>query len=330
MRPSGWTSPCTARSPTRRRRDDKRDAPALTRRQLFPPVDGVGRCARDSRRREGAPRRVHRPGVGGGHVRVREPRGSSRSDDCPRPDRVGRGGARPHGTSRCRRHGRSRPGTRRLRSRSRAVWGSVLPVAGIPLHALAALVAYSRVHTGVHYPGRRARRRRDRSDDRRRNRRRARTLDAAPLPSRLARRSGRVPSWWGTPPAPLRPLGPCGSRGRRAVARASTRTASGGSREVESSAGGGGLPRSTRWTRSARARWISCLEAGTDDLRGDRIQVLTTVVVDPGRCTPSGRNRSRGRPRTGWSLNGRPASIDASSITHAPFVGRIVPTFCSA
>ncbi len=31
--------------------------------------------------------------------------------------------------------------------------GRVLPVAGAPLHGLAALVAYSRVHTGVHYPG---------------------------------------------------------------------------------------------------------------------------------------------------------------------------------
>jgi undecaprenyl-diphosphatase len=31
--------------------------------------------------------------------------------------------------------------------------GSVLPAAGVPLHVLAALVAYSRVHTGVHYPG---------------------------------------------------------------------------------------------------------------------------------------------------------------------------------
>ncbi|MBS1887251.1 MAG: phosphatase PAP2 family protein [Actinobacteria bacterium] len=30
--------------------------------------------------------------------------------------------------------------------------GSVLPAASIPLHALATLVAYSRVHTGVHYP----------------------------------------------------------------------------------------------------------------------------------------------------------------------------------
>ena len=30
--------------------------------------------------------------------------------------------------------------------------GHVLPPASIPLHALAALVAYSRVHTGVHYP----------------------------------------------------------------------------------------------------------------------------------------------------------------------------------
>jgi undecaprenyl-diphosphatase len=31
--------------------------------------------------------------------------------------------------------------------------GRELPIAGIPLHCLAALVAYSRVHTGVHYPG---------------------------------------------------------------------------------------------------------------------------------------------------------------------------------
>jgi membrane-associated phospholipid phosphatase len=31
--------------------------------------------------------------------------------------------------------------------------GHVLPAASIPLQALAALVAYSRVHAGVHYPG---------------------------------------------------------------------------------------------------------------------------------------------------------------------------------
>lgn len=31
--------------------------------------------------------------------------------------------------------------------------GSELPAASMPLHVLAALVAYSRVHTGVHYPG---------------------------------------------------------------------------------------------------------------------------------------------------------------------------------
>jgi membrane-associated phospholipid phosphatase len=31
--------------------------------------------------------------------------------------------------------------------------GHVLPVAGFPLRGLAALVAFSRVHTGVHYPG---------------------------------------------------------------------------------------------------------------------------------------------------------------------------------
>ena len=31
--------------------------------------------------------------------------------------------------------------------------GRVSPPASIPLQGLAALVAYSRVHTGVHYPG---------------------------------------------------------------------------------------------------------------------------------------------------------------------------------
>lgn len=31
--------------------------------------------------------------------------------------------------------------------------GHVMPVAAVPLHVLATAVAYSRVHTGVHYPG---------------------------------------------------------------------------------------------------------------------------------------------------------------------------------
>jgi undecaprenyl-diphosphatase len=30
--------------------------------------------------------------------------------------------------------------------------GRVLPAASVPLHGLASVVAYSRVHTGVHYP----------------------------------------------------------------------------------------------------------------------------------------------------------------------------------
>ena len=34
-----------------------------------------------------------------------------------------------------------------------AAVGSVLPPLSLPLHLLAAAVAYSRVHTGVHYPG---------------------------------------------------------------------------------------------------------------------------------------------------------------------------------
>jgi membrane-associated phospholipid phosphatase len=31
--------------------------------------------------------------------------------------------------------------------------GDELPLAWLPLHALATAVAYARVHTGVHYPG---------------------------------------------------------------------------------------------------------------------------------------------------------------------------------
>jgi membrane-associated phospholipid phosphatase len=31
--------------------------------------------------------------------------------------------------------------------------GAVLPVLGLPLHLLAAVVGYSRIHTGVHFPG---------------------------------------------------------------------------------------------------------------------------------------------------------------------------------
>ena len=31
--------------------------------------------------------------------------------------------------------------------------GRVMPGAAVPLHSLAAVVGYSRVHTGVHYPG---------------------------------------------------------------------------------------------------------------------------------------------------------------------------------
>ena len=34
-----------------------------------------------------------------------------------------------------------------------AAIGDTRPLTSVPLHALAALVAYSRVHTGVHYPG---------------------------------------------------------------------------------------------------------------------------------------------------------------------------------
>ena len=52
------------------------------------------------------------------------------------------------------------PGSRSFPSGHTAAAGAfahgvarVLPSAGIPLHSLAAVVGYSRVHTGVHYPG---------------------------------------------------------------------------------------------------------------------------------------------------------------------------------
>jgi membrane-associated phospholipid phosphatase len=52
------------------------------------------------------------------------------------------------------------PGSRSFPSgHTAAAWafasgvGRVLPAAGVALHSLAAVVGYSRVHTGVHYPG---------------------------------------------------------------------------------------------------------------------------------------------------------------------------------
>ncbi len=59
--------------------------------------------------------------------------------------------SRPVGRA-CRRAARFRPVTRPPRSRSRPGSAACCPVEAIPIRALASLVAYSRVHTGVHYP----------------------------------------------------------------------------------------------------------------------------------------------------------------------------------
>ena len=53
----------------------------------------------------------------------------------------------------CRLAARSPPGTPPPPSRSRPASATCPRAAAVPLRALAALVAYSRVHTGVHYPG---------------------------------------------------------------------------------------------------------------------------------------------------------------------------------
>ena len=55
-------------------------------------------------------------------------------------------------TCACRSRARSRRATRRLPSPSPPA-SDTCPSQPRPLHGLAALVAYSRVHTGVHYPG---------------------------------------------------------------------------------------------------------------------------------------------------------------------------------
>ena len=103
--------------------------------------------------------------------------------------------------------------------------GDVLPLAGVPLHVLAALVAYSRVHTGVHYPG----------DVLAGALLGAMIADvtagvlrpgAAERRSRRARRSARGPRGGSRAGAGRRP-GSSGCRDRPAVATASARTCRG-------------------------------------------------------------------------------------------------------
>ena len=61
--------------------------------------------------------------------------------------------SRSRARSRCRPPARFPPDTAPRRSRSRPGSADVSPAVAIPLRALAAIVAYSRVHTGVHFPG---------------------------------------------------------------------------------------------------------------------------------------------------------------------------------
>ena len=69
-----------------------------------------------------------------------------------RPDRID-WASRSRGGCRCRRRPRSRPGTRPRRRRSPSRWAICCPAIRWPLRAAAATVAFSRVYTGVHYPG---------------------------------------------------------------------------------------------------------------------------------------------------------------------------------
>jgi undecaprenyl-diphosphatase len=113
-------------------------------------VDGRRRRARGGRRAARAPGRRRRPGVARGHVHDRQ-----RRPQAARPAKP----ARPRG--------RRRPITRHV-SMPRSTsfpsghaasafafsrgWRRRCLPRGVPLLAVATLVAYSRVHVGVHYP----------------------------------------------------------------------------------------------------------------------------------------------------------------------------------
>ena len=130
----------------------RRDEPPLARRRLLAPVADLRRAAR-TRREEGPaaappPRGSLRSAVTATVVNVAvKPLARRR-----RPDRLA-------GDVPLARHVRM-PSSRSFPSgHSAAAFafatgvGHVSPAAAVPLRALAALVAYSRVHTGVHYPG---------------------------------------------------------------------------------------------------------------------------------------------------------------------------------
>ena len=69
-----------------------------------------------------------------------------------RPDRDS-ARVRRSATCRCRTRRRSRPGTRAAGFAFANAVGQTLPMAAAPLRLLASVVGYSRVHSGVHYPG---------------------------------------------------------------------------------------------------------------------------------------------------------------------------------
>ena len=129
-----------------------RDGAALPRRRLLPPVARLGRRPRRDRGAPRTARRRERPRLGRGRRQPSSTSPSSHSATAGAP--TARPGRSPSpATCACRPRPRSPPGTPPPPSPSRPASATCLPPAAIPLRALAALVAYSRVHTGVHYPG---------------------------------------------------------------------------------------------------------------------------------------------------------------------------------
>ena len=148
-----------ARSRHLRRRRPHPDAGA--RRRDEPPVAG-GRLLAPVRDRRRVARRHGRAARDGVRRFTVSPRsGSPRRSSTSRSSRSGGAGApialrkrsRSPATCACRCHARSRPVIPPEPSRSRPASATCRPRPPVPLRALAALVAYSRVHTGVHYPG---------------------------------------------------------------------------------------------------------------------------------------------------------------------------------
>ena len=130
---------------------DARSRPPLPGREPLEDLDRARICARTAAAAGTAPGR--RCGAWPPSASPRRSSTSPSSRSCDGGDRTARGCSRPDDRgSGCRRLGRFPSGHTAAAFAFATGVGRELGWAGPPLYALASLVGYSRVHTGVHYP----------------------------------------------------------------------------------------------------------------------------------------------------------------------------------